>query len=177
MLISGVTLPSSPQPRRDFVGDELAVGEDLEVAVRDAPRTCRAAAGAGTARRRGCRSSCCRAASHRRSMRFMSSSEMRFDRRCDVDPAALAAQLAAGDHRDEEERREIFAALQPALVLLDRQHALDAEVPGELPEQPRVGSVQHAFGEARASIMRLTPLRGVPQRCLRARRGLLRPWR
>ena len=34
MLISGVTLPSRAQLLRDLVGDQLAVGEDLEVAVR-----------------------------------------------------------------------------------------------------------------------------------------------
>ena len=34
MLISGVTLPSRRSSRGDLVGDQLAVGEDLEVAVR-----------------------------------------------------------------------------------------------------------------------------------------------
>ena len=33
MLTSGVTLPSARSFARDLVGDELAVGEDLEVAV------------------------------------------------------------------------------------------------------------------------------------------------
>ena len=34
MEISGVALPICRSSARDFVGDELAVGEDLEIAVR-----------------------------------------------------------------------------------------------------------------------------------------------
>ena len=56
-----------------------------------------------------------------------------------IDPAALAAEVAAIDDRDVQERRKDLAALEPAFVLLDGEHALEAHVPGELPEQPLVG--------------------------------------
>ena len=64
----------------------------------------------------------------------------------DVDPAALAAQIAAIDDGDVQERRKDLAALEPLLVLVDGEHALPAHVPGQLPQQTLVGFEQHAFG-------------------------------
>ncbi len=64
----------------------------------------------------------------------------------DVHPAALAAQVAAVDDRDVEERREVFAALEAALVLLHGQHALPAHVPGQLPQEALVRFDQHSPG-------------------------------
>ena len=61
-----------------------------------------------------------------------------------IDPAALAAQVAAVDDREVQKRREELAALEPAFVALHREHALDAEVPGELPEQALVGGAQYS---------------------------------
>ena len=66
----------------------------------------------------------------------------------DIDPAALAAEVAGVDDRDVEERREELAALEPALVLVDGEHALEAHVPGELPEQALVGLEQHPASHA-----------------------------
>src|SRR5262245_57775447 len=51
-----------------------------------------------------------------------------------IDPTALTAQLATGNHRDEQEWRERHTTLQAALVFLDRTDALDAEVVDELPD-------------------------------------------
>ncbi len=62
-----------------------------------------------------------------------------------IDPAALAAQVAAIDDRDVQKRRKDLAAPQPPLVPLDRQHALEAHVPGQLPEEPLVGLQQQTL--------------------------------
>ena len=42
-----------------------------------------------------------------------------------IDPAPLAAEVAGVDDRDVEERREELPALHPALVLVDRERALE----------------------------------------------------
>ncbi len=55
-----------------------------------------------------------------------------------VHPAALAAQVAAVGDRDVEEGREGDALLEPRLELLDRAHALVAEVVADFPEQAQV---------------------------------------
>ncbi len=68
-------------------------------------------------------------------------------RRLHVHPASLASQLTTRDHADEQERREVLAALQALLVQLHAADALHAEIPGELVQQPRIGFSQHPFGE------------------------------
>src|SRR5262249_1275207 len=61
-------------------------------------------------------------------------------------PTALAAQVATIDDRDVKEGWENLAALQALLVALHRQDALEAHVPGQLPQQPLVGFHQQALG-------------------------------
>src|SRR4051794_6992121 len=46
-----------------------------------------------------------------------------------IDPATLAAEIAAIDDRDIEERRKEFPPLEPRLVPLHRANALHAEIP------------------------------------------------
>lgn len=64
-----------------------------------------------------------------------------------VHPAALAAQVAGVQNREVEEGRKIFAALDAALEFFDREQALHAEIPQELPEQPHIGRAEDAEGE------------------------------
>ena len=52
-----------------------------------------------------------------------------------VHPAALAAQVAGRGDREEQERREVLAALQPPLVPFDRPDALHAARVGDLRQQ------------------------------------------
>ena len=127
------------QLARDVVGDQLAVGEDLEIAVRMRgedieelrmqERLAAQDAEVAVAVRLGVADD---------AIQLFQRELLR--RRLDVDPAALAAQLAARDYRDEEERREVLAALAPPLVQLDRAHALDPEVVDELREHFRPAS-------------------------------------
>src|SRR5207245_7755473 len=63
-----------------------------------------------------------------------------------VDPATLAAQVAAIDDRHVQKRREHLPAPEPLLVLLHGKHALPPHVPGELPQEPLVGFKQKALG-------------------------------
>src|SRR5439155_13343884 len=64
----------------------------------------------------------------------------------DIDPATLAAQVAAVDDRHVKERREVCPSFQTAFVSLDGQHAFPAHVPGQLPEQALIGFEQQALG-------------------------------
>ena len=131
---------------RDLVGDELPVGEDLEVAVgmrgeeieqlRMQERLAAEDAEVGVAVRLGVADD---------AVQLVERELLRGRRH--VHPAALAAQLTAGDDRDEEERREVLAAPPPPLVELDRAHALDAEVVDELRHHLRLGLGQHALGQ------------------------------
>src|SRR5205085_2385111 len=63
----------------------------------------------------------------------------------DVDPATLAAEVAAIDDGDVEEGRKKFAALEPALVTLHGAHALKAHVVRQLPYEPLIRFQQHTF--------------------------------
>src|SRR4051812_45499956 len=65
-----------------------------------------------------------------------------------INPAALATKVAGIEDRNVEKRREIFAALDAALELLDREHAFHAEVPGELPDAPHIRGAQCTHGKA-----------------------------
>jgi hypothetical protein len=65
----------------------------------------------------------------------------------DIDPAALAAKVAGIDDGDIKERREKLTAFEAAFVPLDGEHALEAHVPRELPEETLVSFEKEAFRE------------------------------
>src|SRR3989449_2091220 len=65
-----------------------------------------------------------------------------------IHPAALATEVARVDDGKIEERGEVFAALDAPLELLDRQHPLHAEVPDKLPQATLVGRAQDAAGKS-----------------------------
>ena len=65
-----------------------------------------------------------------------------------IDPAALAAQVAAVGDRDVEKRGIELAACQPLLVLADRANAFESGIPSQFPEQALVRLEQHSFGHA-----------------------------
>ena len=60
-----------------------------------------------------------------------------------IHPAALTAEVAGIQNRYVEERREIFAALQPGLKPLHTPHAAPTKVVGKLPEQTFVCLQNH----------------------------------
>ena len=65
-----------------------------------------------------------------------------------VDPATLAAEIAAVDDRDVQIRRKELAAFQPRLVFLYRTETFEAHIPEQLPQQTLVGFEQHSFGKS-----------------------------
>lgn len=67
----------------------------------------------------------------------------------DVDPAALAAEVAGIDDRDVEERGEEFAAFEASFMFLDGAPAAEAGLVGEIPEEAFIGFEEEAFGEAK----------------------------
>ena len=69
-------------------------------------------------------------------------------RRFHIDPASLAAQIAAIQDGDIKKRRQILAVLQPAFEFLDREHPLPAEIPGELPNQALIRAAQDPYGQS-----------------------------
>ena len=113
-LMSGVTLPSWRIRLARSVGDEVAVGEDLEVAigvlgqhveqVRVHERLAADDAEEDVAHLLGLARPACRKRVGRDDLLLGG----------DVHPAALAAQVAAVDDRDVQERREVLAALAAA---------------------------------------------------------------
>ena len=124
----------------DFLGDELAVGEDLEVAVRvrreqveqlgvheglaaeDAEEGVPVGLGVvdGGVER----------------------IEVNGDALGgDIHPAALAAQVAGVQDGEVEKRREELAVLNPLFEELDGADAFVTEVPKKFPEAPRVGGL------------------------------------
>ena len=108
-----MTLPNSRSLRRHFVGDEVAVGEDLEVAV------------AGAAPRKSSNSGCMNGSPPRMPKNELPIALASVDQAVQVveldarllgghiDPAALAAEVAAVDDRNVEERRKELAAFEP----------------------------------------------------------------
>ena len=66
-----------------------------------------------------------------------------------IDPTALTAQVATVDDRDVDERRKELAPLHPAFESLNGQHPLEAKVVGELPQQALVSFEEEAFGHAK----------------------------
>ncbi len=120
-------------PGRHFVGDELSVGKDLEVAVGMLfenveqlgvhERLAAQDAEEGVAHRLG----------------FVDHPVHRggVDRLLlggHVDPAPLAAEVAAIDDRHVQEGRKELAPPQPRLVFLHRAHSLETHVPSQLPQ-------------------------------------------
>jgi len=69
--------------------------------------------------------------------------------RRDVDPAALAAEVATVDHRQVQERREELTASQSAFVLVDARQATDPERPSGFPKQSLVGFGKEATSHAK----------------------------
>ena len=135
-----------PQALRDFLGDELAVREDLKVAVRvrreevEQLRVHERLAAEDAEERVPVRLRVGDGAVQR----------VEIDLRAlglDIHPAALAAQVAGVQDREVEEGRKIFTALDAALEFLDREQPLHAEIPHELSKQPRVGRAEDAEGE------------------------------
>jgi hypothetical protein len=132
----------------DFLGDELSVGEDLEVAVgmsgkdieqlRVHERFAAEQAEEGVAVR-------LRVADEAIHRIEIEGGALGFD----IHPATLAAQVAGVDDRDVEERREVLAVAQPPLEALDGEHPFHPEIPEELPDAFRVGGAQGAKGELR----------------------------
>ena len=133
----------TPQLSGHFLRDHLTVGEDLEIAVRMSPKKIE--------QLRMEKRFTAQHAEEAVTVFFRVPDELaqiididHLARRLDIDPAALAAQVATVDDREIEKRREILAALKPAFEALDREHSLHPEVPDELPEQTLVGGAQNA---------------------------------
>jgi hypothetical protein len=57
----------------------------------------------------------------------------------DIDPAALAAEVATVNDGDVQERREEFAALEPRFVPLDGANPFNPEIPRQLPQKALLG--------------------------------------
>lgn len=68
-------------------------------------------------------------------------------RRCHIDPATLASQLATVDDGDEQEGRKVDPLFESFLVFLHRSHSLVPKVVGELPKKSLVNFVEHAICE------------------------------
>src|SRR5438552_6415950 len=75
-----------------------------------------------------------------------------------VHPATLAAQVARVDDGKIEERREIFAAPDAPLELLDRQHPFHPEVPRKLPQAALVSRKQDAGSKGRKHCLKMVEL-------------------
>ena len=124
------------EPAGDVGGDQLAVGEDLEVAVAmpleeiEEPRMEERLA--------------TEKAEERVPVRFRVGDDPvellrrhHRPRRLDVDPASLAAEVAGIDDREVEERREDDPTALAGLESLHGEHAFEAEVPAGLPQALR----------------------------------------
>ncbi len=121
------------QPTGDLGRDQLAVGEDLEIAVgmsrqqveqprveeRLTPEQPEEDVAVGL-----------RIADDR--VEFLKRHHR--SRRLHVDPAALALQVAGVDHGEMQKRWEDDALPSPGLEFLDRNQSLHAEIPAKLPE-------------------------------------------
>src|SRR5207253_1386907 len=71
----------------------------------------------------------------------------RFAWRFDIDPATVAAQVATIDNREIKKRRKEFAAFDSPFEALDREHSLNAKIPGEFPNEARVSRAENADSE------------------------------
>ena len=129
----------------NLVGDELAIGEDLEVAIGMTPedlqqfrvheRFAAEDAEEAVAVLLGVVDDAIHLVGREKMLRAIH-----------LHPASLATEIATVDHRNVEERREIVALLDALLEFLDRAHAFVAEVIGELPENPLVDGGDHSLG-------------------------------
>lgn len=139
-------IPQPSQFARDLIGDELSVGEHLEIAIRVRREKIQQlrmqkwltaenpeitiAMPLGVANQ---------------PVQFGERKALR--RRFHIHPAPLAAELASRDDGDKQKGREVFSAAQPALIEFHRADALDTEVVEEFSDDLRVGFGQHALGE------------------------------
>jgi hypothetical protein len=64
-------------------------------------------------------------------------------RRSDIDPAALASELAAIDDGDEQEWWEVDSLLESLFELLDGTHSFVSEVVSELPKESFIDRCDH----------------------------------
>ena len=79
--------------------------------------------------------------------------------RRDVDPATLAAEVAAVDDRDVQVRREELASFQAAFMPLDRAITPPAHIPAQLPQQSLIRFEQGSFCQTK--VHRSHGIRGV----------------
>src|SRR5262249_22797407 len=123
---SGIT--QFAQAVRDCLRNELAVGEELEVAV---GMRCKQVEQLRVHERLASQN-----AEERVAMalgvgdRAIERAEVNGVLFFHVHPATLTTQVARVDDRDVEKRRKILAALDAPLEFLNRQHSLHPEVPG-----------------------------------------------
>ncbi len=130
------------QPSCDFVRNQLPVGEDLEVAVavgfeniekvrmhegfatEDTEVT--VAVGFGVSNQ---------------SVQVIFADHL--SRRSDIDPAALATELATVDDGDEQEWWEVDSLFESLLELLNGTHSFVSEVVSELPKESFIDRCDH----------------------------------
>ena len=65
----------------------------------------------------------------------------------DIDPAALAAEIAGVQNRNVEKRREVLAALHPIFVQLHRARPFKSEIPRHLQQKAGIGGAQNTAAE------------------------------
>ncbi len=142
----GGRVPDASQLLRHGIVDEPAVGEDLEVAVGMGgknPDQVRMHEGFTAEDAEEAVAVLLR--TRDQPIHFLEG-DLRL-RSSDVDPATGATQVAAVDDRDVEEGREDFALLQALLEAVDREHPLEAEVVGKLPQETGIRRAHHAHAK------------------------------
>lgn len=136
------------QLSRDFLRDELAVGEDLEIRIRmfreeiEQLRVHEGLAAENPEKRVPMVLRVIDRAVQRGEIDLCSLG-------LDVDPATLAAQIARVQDRKIQEWRKVLTAANTPLESLHTEHALHSEVPKELAEAPWVCGAQDAECELR----------------------------
>ena len=131
-------VPTPAQLCRHMVGDEVPVGEDLEIAIGMSAEDLQDVSvheGFSTDDAKEVVTLL---------IGFANNSGQRFEFNLflfgsHVDPTTLAAEVATVDDRDVEKRRKELATCQSPFVLLNRPGAFEAKIPGQLPEQPLIG--------------------------------------
>lgn len=139
-------VPDLGQPGCDFIGDALSVREDLEIAIGVTGEDVeKAGVEEGFA---------AEDAKEAISFTFGVGDEavhlLGGDLVCvggDIDPAALAAEVAAVEDGDVEEGGEELAFFHAAFESLDAEDSFDAEVPQELSDAAGRGGAEDAEGE------------------------------
>jgi hypothetical protein len=139
-------VPQLPQSFCDFVGDEVAVGENLKIGVRvsrqnvekffvheglatqDTEEGVPHLLGFGQRLVHGC--------------------EVDFGLlACNVNPTALATKIASVDNGDVQKRREELPAFQSCFMLLYAPQSAKARQVGELPKETLIRFEQQTLGE------------------------------